>query len=203
MRFNIGGGPDFVSETATMLELGYRARPTPQFSCSVTGFYAEYDRLRTLAPLAAGGVAFRNFGEGTVRGVEMWGRWHPSDSLHLGAGLVQQKIRTGLSAGSKDSSGITGLSTNDPDRRWLLRAAKDISDTIQPDLALRYMGSLPKPAVPAYYEMDVRWMWEPRPGTEVSLIGQNLLHRSHVEFAGPPNRSVFERGVLLKLTQRF
>jgi iron complex outermembrane receptor protein len=202
-RFVIGGGPDFISETANVLEIGYRAQPWPQFSYSVTGFYSEYDRLRTLEPLAGGGLAFRNFGQGTTRGLEMWGRWHPSDSLHFSAGLVQQKIRTGLSAGSQDSSGTTGLTTNDPDRRWMLRASKDLSDTSQVDVTLRYVGSLPRPAVPAYYEMDVRWMWALRPDTEISLIGQNLLHKSHAEFGGAPGRSVFERSVMLKLSQRF
>ena len=202
-RFVIAGGPDFVSETADVLELGYRAQPSPQFSYSVTGFYSQYDRLRTLEPLPGGGLAFRNFGEGKVRGIEMWGRWHPFDSLHLSGGLVQQRIRTGLSAGSKDSSGDTGLATNDPGRHWLLRVSKDISDRSQFDLTLRYQGSLPKPAVRAYYEMDARWMWAFRPDTEISVIGQNLLHSSHVEFGGAPNRSVFERSVLLKLTQRF
>lgn len=127
-RFAVAGGPDFISETANVFELGYRALLTPRFSYSVTGFYSQYDRLRTLAPLAGGGVAFRNFGEGRVRGIETWGRWHPTDSLHLSAGLVQQSIRTGLSAGSKDSSGTTGLTTNDPGRHWLLRASKDISE---------------------------------------------------------------------------
>ncbi len=201
-RFAIGGGPDFVSETANVFELGYRAQPSAQFSYSITGFYSQYDRLRTLEPLAGGGVAFRNFGEGRVRGIETWGRWHPSDSLHLSAGLVQQSIRTGLTAGSRDSSGATGLATNDPRRHWMLRLSKDISDASQLDATLRYQGSLPKPAVPAYHELDVRWMWAPRRNTELSLIGQNLLHRSHAEF-GAASGSVFERSVLLKLVQRF
>jgi iron complex outermembrane receptor protein len=202
-RFDIAGGPDFVSETADVLELGYRAQPSQQFSWSVTGFYSQYDRLRTLEPLPGGGLAFRNFGQGRVRGIEMWGRWHPFGSLHLSGGFVQQSIRTALSAGSKDSSGDTGLATNDPGRHWLLRVATDISDRSQLDLTLRYQGSLPKPAVPAYYELDARWMWALRPDTEIAVIGQNLLHSSHVEFGGAPKRSVFERSVLLKLTQRF
>jgi iron complex outermembrane receptor protein len=195
-RYAIAGGPDFVSETANVIELGYRAQPSPQFSYSVTGFYSQYDRLRTLELLPGGSLAFRNFGEGRVRGVELWGRWHPSDSLHLSGGLVQQSIRTG------DATGATELATNDPGRRWQLRVAKDISDQSQFDLTLRYQGSLPNPVVPAYYEMDARWMWAFRPDTELSVIGQNLLHSSHVEFGGA-NRSVFERSVLLKLTQRF
>jgi iron complex outermembrane receptor protein len=133
----------------------------------------------------------------------MWGRWHPSDSLHVSGGLVLQSISTALSAGSKDSAGETGLATNDRNRHWLLRVSKDISERSQLDLSLRYQGSLPKLAVPAYYEMDARWVWMVRPDTEISVIVQNLLHRSHVEFRGGANRSVFERGVLLKLTQRF
>jgi iron complex outermembrane receptor protein len=202
-RFIIAGGPDFESETADVLEVGYRAQPSPRFSYSVTGYVSRYDRLRTLEPLPSGALAFANFGEARARGVELWGRWHPSDSLHLSAGMVQQTIHSGLSAGSRDSSGDTGLTSNDPGRRWLLRVAKDLSDVSQFDVTLRYQGSLPRPEVPAYYEMDMRWMWSLRPGTDVSVIGQNLLHRSHAEFGAAPNRSVFERGVLLKLTQRF
>jgi iron complex outermembrane receptor protein len=45
-------------------------------------------------------------------------------------------------------------------------ASKDISDQSQGDVTLRYRGSLPKPAVPAYYEMDLRWMWALRPVTQ-------------------------------------
>jgi iron complex outermembrane receptor protein len=201
-RYVIAGGPDFMSETANVAEVGYRAQPSPQFSYSVTGFYSQYDRLRTLEPLPGGGFVLRNYGEGRVRGVEMWGRWHPSGSLHFSGGLVQQSIRTGLTAGSKDSSG-TGLATNDPARHWLLRISKDISDASQLDLTLRYQGSLAKPAVPAYYEMDARWMWALRRDTELAVIGQNLLHSTHAEFGAAPNRSVFARSVLLKLSQRF
>jgi iron complex outermembrane receptor protein len=76
--------------------------------------------------------------------------------------------------------------------------AKDIGAHSQVDATLRYQPGLPKPAVPAYYEQEVNWMWTVWPNTEVSLIGQNLLHKSHVELGGPANRSV-----LLKLTQRF
>lgn len=46
-------------------------------------------------------------------------------------------------------------------------------------------------------------MWALQPGTELALIGQNLLHSSHPEFGAAPNRSVFERSVLMQLTQRF
>jgi iron complex outermembrane receptor protein len=169
----------------------------------VTGFYSQYDRLRTLEPLPDGGFAFRNYGAGRVRGVEMWGDWHPSGSLHFSAGLVQQSVRSGLTAGSKDSTGATGLATNDPARHWLLRMSKDIGDAHQLDLTLRYQASLPKPAVPAYYELDARWMWALRRDTELAVIGQNLLHSTHAEFAAAPNGSVFARSVLLKLTQRF
>jgi iron complex outermembrane receptor protein len=46
-------------------------------------------------------------------------------------------------------------------------------------------------------------MWSPRPNLDVALVGRNLLHPSHPEFAAYPGRSVFRRSVLLKLTMRF
>jgi iron complex outermembrane receptor protein len=45
-------------------------------------------------------------------------------------------------------------------------------------------------------------LWRPRADIDVALIGQDLLHPSHVEY-GDVNRSVFERTVLLKLSKRF
>jgi iron complex outermembrane receptor protein len=57
--------------------------------------------------------------------------------------------------------------------------------------------------VPSYHELDLQWLWKPHPNLELALIGQNLLHSEHPEFAAAPTRSVFERTALLKATWRF
>jgi iron complex outermembrane receptor protein len=46
----IAGGPDFVSEVANVLELGYRAQPTPEWSYSATAFLHDWQRLRSGQP---------------------------------------------------------------------------------------------------------------------------------------------------------
>ena len=208
LRYVLGGGPDFVSEVAKVAELGYRAQPRPDLSYSITAYYGKYDNLRTLEPIPLTALStaleqFENLGEGNERGVELWGRWQAAPNWRWNAGLVVQRVRTDLMPGSQDASGTIGLATNDPSRHWLLRSSYDVTDNNQLDLTLRYMGSLPSPYVPAYYDMDAQWMWKPRPNLEVALIGQNLLHASHPEFAAAPGRSVFQRTALLKLTLRF
>jgi iron complex outermembrane receptor protein len=203
--FAIGGGPDFQSEVAKTAELGYRFQPRAEWSYSATLYYTDYARLRTLEPLPAGsfaGSVFSNLGEGTVRGVEMWGLWQPLPVWRMNAGLVVQRLRTGLLPGSRDSSGDSGLATNDPSHHWMLRSSLDLSEQLMLDLHLRHTGSLPKPLVPAYTELEMQLLWKPRADIDIALLGQNLLHPSHAEFGGG-GRSVVERTVLLKLSKRF
>ena len=206
-RYVIGGGPDFQSEVAKVLEIGYRAQPLPALSYSITAYVSSYDRLRTLEPQtdpnATALSVFSNFGEGDEHGIEMWGRWQLTPAWRLNAGAVFQHVQTDLKPGSMDTSGSSGLATDDPARHWLLRSSHDLSERSQLDLTLRYTSALPAPAVPAYYELDAQWMWQPRPNIDVALIGQNLLHDAHPEFGSAPGRSVIERSVLLKLTWRF
>lgn len=206
-RYVVGGGPDFMSEVAKVLEIGYRAQPLPALSYSVTAYFSNYDRLRTLEPqtdpAAPALSVFRNMGEGSEHGVEMWGRWQILPTWRLNAGLVLQHVQTDLKPGSLDTSAANGLATDDPARHWLLRSSYDISERSLLDVTLRYTSALPAPAVPAYYEMDAQWMWRPHPNVDVALIGQNLLHPSHPEFGAAPGGSVIERGVLLKLTLRY
>jgi len=200
--FVIGGGPDFQSEVAKVAELGYRAQPLPSLSYSVTAYYSDYDRLRTLEPHPGSAALFSNLGEGSARGLELWGMWQPAGIWRLDGGLVLQRVQTDLLPGSHDASGASGLATDDPGRHWLLRSALDLSERLQLDATLRHTGSLPNPAVPAYSELDLQLLWKPRPDVEVALMGQNLLHARHVEFGGV-GRSEFQRSAVLKLSKRF
>lgn len=202
-RYTIAGGPQFDSETARVLELGYRGQQSGTLSYAATLFYSDYDRLRTLEPLAGGGAQFANFGRGNARGLETWGRWQVRGDWRLSAGLVVQDIRTSLAPGSHDSSGGTGLATNDPHHYWSLRSSHDLAGDLQADFMLRAVGGLPNPSVPGYRELDARLAWKPRADLELALAGQNLLHRAHPEFGAAGTRQTIERSVSLKLAMRF
>lgn len=202
-RYIIGGGPGFVSETADVAEVGYRAQPSSRFSYSLTAFYARYDKLATLETGTAALLEYANRGKGRNRGLEAWGRWQAGDNWRLAGGVAIQQIATGVYPGSGGEPGFAGPATADPKRRWLLRSSHDLSASQRLDFSLRYNASLQTPAVPAYYELDARWSWEISPAIEIALIGQNLLHASHVEFGAAAGRSLFERTALLQIVKRF
>lgn len=202
-RYVIGGGPGFVSETADVLELGYRAQASSAFSYSLTAYYARYDRLATLE---AGKLALReyaNLGKGRSRGLELWGRWQPGRRWRLTGGVAIQDIATSLYPGSRGEAGFAGLATADPKRRFQLRSSHDLTETQQLDLMLRYNSALKTPAVPGYHELDAQWLWKVRPDIDIAVIGQNLLHARHGEWGGAAGRSVYQRTALLKLVKRF
>ncbi|MDB5919008.1 MAG: TonB-dependent receptor [Massilia sp.] len=202
-RYLIAGGAQFEAETARVLEAGYRGHRGPALTYAATLFYSDYDKLRTLEPVAGQGFQFANLGRGAARGLEVSARWQVSPVWRLSGGLVLQDIRTSLRAGSLDTSGGSGLATDDPSNYWSLRSSHDLANDLQADLMLRHVGSLPNPAVPDYSELDARIAWQPRANLELSLTGQNLLHRSHAEFGAAATRQLFERAVLAKLALRF
>jgi iron complex outermembrane recepter protein len=199
----VAGGPDFQSETARVLETGYRAQPSGVLSYSATVFYADYDHLRTLEPGTGQGALFGNLGQGCARGIELWGSWQPLRAWRLSAGAVAQKIETGLKPGSRDVAARTSLANNDPRSYWQLRSSHDLPHNLRADFTLRHVGELPHPVVPAYTELDGRLAWNVQPDLELALVGRNLLHPAHAEFGDPRNRLLFARSVLLTASVRF
>ena len=60
--------------------------------------------------------------------------------------------------------------------------------------------------IPAYSTLDLRYAWRFRPGWEVSLVGQNLLEKSHLEFWQdqlPAEQTEVERGWYAKIKAQF
>jgi iron complex outermembrane receptor protein len=199
-QYAIAGGPDFESEVANVFELGYRAQPTPALSYSVTAYYGDYARLCTLEPNQRGaGSVFRNMAQGRTRGIETWASWQAGKAWRLSGGGVVQRIDTSALPGSQDQTATTGLATSDPRHYWMLRSSHDLAAGHELDLTLRRVGALPRPVVPSYTALDLRYGWRIRKGLELSLIGQNLLDPQHAEYGSAPGRSEYERAVLLRL----
>jgi iron complex outermembrane receptor protein len=55
----------------------------------------------------------------------------------------------------------------------------------------------------SYGEMTVRLGWRPSSRLDLSVVGQNLLHDRHEEFAAGTPRELFERGVYIRSAWRF
>lgn len=174
--------PDFVSETAQVLEVGYRVQPAAGLSWSGTLFYSAYDRLRSYEPGtgASGGATFRNLGHGNARGLELASRWQITPGWRLDGGAVMQRIRTGVDAASLDV--FTAAAATDPSHYWTVRSAHTLSEWLHADVALRRVGSLGPSGVPAYSELDLRLAWQVSRQVELALSGRNLLHADHLEY---------------------
>ncbi|MCC2972524.1 TonB-dependent siderophore receptor [Massilia sp. IC2-476] len=201
-RYLVAGGPDMGSETARVLELGYRAQPTAALSFAATLFYSHYERLRTLEP-RPGGAVFANLGHGGARGLELWGNWQAMRGWRLAAGAVLQDVDTAVLPQSADVSAMLGLASNDPRSYWQLRSSHDLARGVTADLLLRRVARLPQPALPGYHELDARIAWQARPGVELALAGRNLLHARHPEFGAAGMRQLAERSVFASASLRF
>ncbi|HWT70789.1 MAG TPA: TonB-dependent receptor [Oxalicibacterium sp.] len=197
----LAGGPDFESEVATDVEIGYRGQPTRNLSYSATLFHTNYDKLRTFE-LQSGRIYADNLAQGTSRGIEMWGSWQAADRWRLSAGFVTQKIRTELEPASNDLSAAFGLTTSDPSHYWMLRSSYDIDSRQELDVTFRYVGALRNPDVPSYSTMDLRYGWKIRRDLELSVIGRNLIGGTHAEFGDETGRNVFDRSIFFRLVWR-
>lgn len=168
-------------------EAGYRTQIADRASLSISGFYNDYQDLRS-AELTNGGlpVVFANGMEGETYGVELWGNYQVTDWWRLTAGFnwLHKDLRF-----KPGSSGIGGLQIagNDPSTQVSLRSAMNVTDDLTFDLDFRRIGALPAPASPAYAELSARIGWRVSGSVEISLTGANLLHDHHAEFGTTAN----------------
>jgi iron complex outermembrane receptor protein len=192
------GNPDFGSETLIAYELGYRIRPLNNLSVDLSGFYNDYDNLRSIEPITpAGPFIFKNRLEGTSYGASLTTKWRITDWWQMdgNVSVLQEDIHPG--PGSADVTNGTSEG-NDPNCMFAIRSSLDLPHNVQFDSVLRYVGDLPNPPTPAYLTLDVRLAWAPNSHVEIAVVGRNLLDDKHPEFrAGPQgvtqevDRSVF------------
>ena len=203
--FLLQGNPNFQSEKLIAYELGYRVQPGRQLSVGVAVFYNDYDRLRStekLNPPSPFPIFIANGQKGESHGVELTADWRVTGQWRLRAGYTELHSRIHPKPGSTDTSFGNG-ETHDPEHQFFLRSSLDFADHWESDLDYRYIAGISNQGVPAYSELDVRLGWEPVPGCEVSIVGQNLLHKRHAEFGALPARQEIERGVYGKVLCRF
>ena len=200
----LDGGRDVRSETARVLELGYRGQPTAQTSLSATVFHAEYDHLRTQQIAPSGTYVFyANDMEGTTSGIELWGSYQASPTWRLQVGYTRLWQDFAMKAGSNDTGTLPATEGANPDTRWSLRTAFDLPHGMELDATLRHVSRLSNPEVPAYTTVDLRWAWQARPELELSVSGRNLFDGGHGEFTDPLTRSEFGPGVFVRLSSYF
>ncbi len=205
------GGSQFTSERVIAYELGYRAQLSSTFTTSVSGFYNQYNDVRSTSytPATILPLYFANNLEGDTYGLEFSGNYQVSDewSLHTGYTLLKEHLRVKPGAFDLDD----GLSeTADPQHQFSLRSSLNLPRHAELDVALRWVDTLHTNngptvgTVPSYFEMNTRLAWHASERLELSLVGENLLHDRHPEFGYPePTRVDIQRSVYGKFAWRY
>ncbi|HEV8660129.1 MAG TPA: TonB-dependent receptor [Thermoanaerobaculia bacterium] len=202
--FLLTGGPDVISETASVYEIGYRGQPAAAITFSVTAFHSLYDHLRTqeIAP-SRRSLFFANGIRGNTSGVETWGSYQAASKWRLSAGFFGLREHFELKPGSNDTAGLAGLRGRDPRRSWRLRSSLELPWQSEFDVTARHASARSNPTVPAYSAVDLRYGWKPYRGMEVSVTGLNVLGKGHGEFTDIATRTEIGRGIFIKFVSRF
>jgi iron complex outermembrane receptor protein len=189
-------GGNFQSEKLWAYELGYRGELSKRASLSISGFYNDYNDLRTTELTPAGGLpaTFGNMMEGHTYGVEVWSTFALTDWWRVSPGFTALHKNLRLKPGSRDVSGLQAPG-DDPSQWATLRSSMTFGRVIDLDVDLREVGALPNPAVPAYGTVDARLGWHISERLELAVKGSNLLNRAHAEYGALPARSEIPRMV--------
>jgi iron complex outermembrane receptor protein len=197
--FLLVGGPRVRSEVATVTELGYRGKPTSDLTYSVTAFHTDYDYLRTQEISASGTfLTFANEMEGDTNGIEMWGTYQMSRRWRLSAGFVAMKERLRLKPVSNDAPAPGAVGLN-PSNSWQIRSGIQLAPRHTLDVALRHVGALPFPYVPAYTAFDARYGWRVLPNLELSVTAKDLFGSDRAEYGPFETRSTIPPKVFLQV----
>jgi iron complex outermembrane receptor protein len=208
----LAGSDDFESEDVIAYEIGYRGQLASNLLVSISTFYNTYHNIRSLSPTPVTffPLTFDNNLEGETYGVELSTTYEVTKGWRLQAGytLLREDIR--VKDGEVDLNNALN-ETADPRHQFSLRSSLDLPHNVELDTGLRWVdvlrtnngGAVAK--VPSYFELDVRLGWRPRPGLELSLVGQSLLHDQHAEYRipGATNQDEIERSVYAKIVWRY
>src|SRR5881396_3716786 len=201
----LAGGPGFHSEEELAYELGYRHQEG-SLALSVATFYSRYYGLRSLEqtnPPAATPIVIGNGQDGESYGAELTADYRVTDRWRLRAGYAELRVHVWPNPGSTDRSGGASES-HTPDRQFFLNSSVDLRADLRFDAGLRAIDDITNQQVPAYAELNATLTWQPTSNLDLSLVGQNLLHRRHVEFGAPgATRREIERGVYGAVAWRF
>ncbi len=199
-RLTLTGSEEFKAEEVMAFEAGYRVRPLSILSIDAAAFSNRYDDLRstelTFVPQPL--IVLQNLLNARTRGIEVASTLQPIPAWRVhGSYAYLHKVLT-FDPGSRDVYG-GAVEGNDPAHLLSIRSSVDLPLHTSFDVFLRRTGARPEPFTSAYSELDLRVGWRARPGWDLSLVGQNLLHARHSELLplNAPHYD-FRRGVFVR-----
>ena len=202
---SVAGGPNFKSEKLIAFEAGYRTQPVDGLSLSLATFYNKYDDLYSVEALP-GTLTYQiqNGVKGTTYGFELAGNFVATSYWQLRGGYTYFHKKLENKPGNlTDPLALENLGS-DANNRAFLQSMLNLTRKLRADINVRYLDELPpspfNKRVPSYIDLNSKLSFAPSRAFEVSVAGQNLLHKRKVEALGAVE---IPRGIYGRLTFRY
>jgi iron complex outermembrane receptor protein len=128
---------------------------------------------------------------GKAYGLQAWADLQMFDWWRLSAGVSTLREELHFTPGSSGLLG-TAQAGDDPHIQASLRSTMNVAPDISVTADLHYTGRRPSPYVAPLTELTMAATWNARQDLQIYVVGSNLLHDRHIEFASgdPIERSV-------------
>ncbi|MGA2279337.1 MAG: TonB-dependent receptor [Verrucomicrobiota bacterium] len=190
------GTNGFKSETMMAYEVGYRAQPLERLSVDLAAYYNDYDHLRSvevvagptpLTPTTPPTTVLGNDLYGHTYGVEISATWKVTDWWRLQPNYtylhMDLKAHPAGIVPDYTQNMVMQIEGSNPQNQFSIRSSMDLPHGIAFDAVLRYVDKLSYFPIGSYFELDTRLGWRINKNWEMAIVGQNLLHDRHAEFA--------------------
>jgi iron complex outermembrane receptor protein len=189
----LNGNEKIKSEDVLSYEVGYRTKPTDKFSLDVAAFHSVYNNLRTAemgtpvvhmtpVPHVEVPLVWGNKQDAKSFGLEIAANWQPKENWRLALAYTYLDVSTTLEPDSTATLVPEGYNRNTPPNQINLRSFLDLPGNREFDASLYYVQGFKHHDVPGYVRLDLRYGWTLRDGSQLSIVGQNLLQDHHPEF---------------------
>ncbi|MFH0725001.1 MAG: TonB-dependent receptor [Pseudomonadota bacterium] len=207
------GNDNLDAENIYAFELGYRVHPMEKISIDIATFYNIYNDLRNSRtqmpyidmssgqPLMMVQTQVNNEQQGNSYGVELAADWFLSSSWKLKAAYTFFQLQLDKPDPTGNKPPEEGTS---PNHQMSLRSILNLPGHTALDIWVRYVDSLH--AVDSYITADVRLGWQLTDNIDISIVGQNLLAPSHLEYGPEQPVTILteaERSVYGKISWHF
>jgi iron complex outermembrane receptor protein len=212
------GNPNIEDEALLAYEAGYRASFTDRFSLDWTAYYNRYTHLDTLEPISpfledtppparlVAGTAYGNLMNGETHGFELFGDWKVLRRWTLEPGYALELIHMRLAATSGDTASVPDAQGGSPRNSAQVRSHLALTTRLGWDASAYFVGRLTAPSIPAYARVDTGLSWQCSERFAISVVGQNLLSNTHLEFidlSGSTPSALMKRSGYLKAVWTF
>lgn len=203
------GSEQFTSESLVSTEFGIRWAPNENWYSEISGYYFEYDDLRTfdVTNLVQTDEAiivelqYGNKAKGRTDGFEYLTQYQMTDDVKLEAQYNYWHFEAVPDSGHP-GTGVSSFEALTPRHQAMVKVYYDYSSKWQWNMALRYVSALEGVDADAYTTMDFHLRYQLASEISLSLIGRDLFNSPRVEYQDfilGPSRTEVESSLFLQV----